>query len=61
MSTFKKFVSYYKPHLGLFIFDTFCSLAIGVINLAYPYATREIVNNYTPANIKIIFRFLFGI
>ena len=58
MSTFKKFVSYYKPHLGLFIFDTFCSLAIGVINLAYPYATREIINNYIPnKNLNMILIF----
>ena len=56
MSGFKKFVSYYKPHMGLFIFDTFCSLLIGIINLAYPYATRAIINEFIPEkNLKMIF------
>ena len=55
MSGFKKFVSYYKPHMGLFIFDTFCSLLIGIINLAYPYATRAIINEFIPEkNLEMI-------
>ena len=58
MSGFKKFVSYYKPHMGLFIFDTFCSLLIGIINLAYPYATRAIINEFIPEkNLKMILIF----
>ena len=58
MSGFKKFVSYYKPHMGLFIFDTFCSLLIGVINLAYPYATRAIINEFIPEkNLEMILIF----
>ena len=45
---FKKFCSYYKPHLKLFIFDMCCALMVAVINLIYPMLTRTIINDYVP-------------
>ena len=40
----KKFISYYKPHLGLFIIDTICALLIAGIDLIFPLGTRYILN-----------------
>lgn len=44
----RRFVSYYKPHRKLFAIDMCCAFAISVFNLAYPYLTKEIINNYVP-------------
>lgn len=44
----KKFCSYYKPHLKLFIFDLCCAFMVAAINLIYPMLTRTIVNEYVP-------------
>lgn len=41
----KKFLSYYKPYLGLFIADMFFSLLASVISLIYPMIVRYITNN----------------
>ncbi len=43
-----RFVAYYKPHSRLFAADMCCAFAISVFNLAYPYLTKEIINNYVP-------------
>lgn len=44
----KRFISYYKPHRKLFVIDMCCAFAISVFNLAYPYLTKEIINNFVP-------------
>ena len=43
----KKFVSYYKPHLGLFTLDMFCAVAVALCNLYYPTLARKIINEYS--------------
>ena len=43
----KKFISYYKPHMGLFIFDMFCAVAVALCNLYYPTLARRIINEYS--------------
>lgn len=51
----KRFTSYYKPHLHLFVIDTFCSLLIASINLFYPAITKNIINDYVPnENMRMI-------
>lgn len=42
----KKFISYYKPHLGLFIFDMFSAVIVAVCNLFYPTIAKNIVNGF---------------
>ena len=42
----KRFVKYYKPHLGLFIFDMFAAILISVCNLFYPTIAKNIINEY---------------
>ena len=33
------FLSYYKPHLKLFILDMACALGIALVDLAFPWAS----------------------
>lgn len=47
----KKFISYYKPHIALFLLDIFCALAVSVCDLVYPMLTRSIMNEYLPNNL----------
>lgn len=44
----KRFVSYYKPHMKLFIFDMIFSLLISVIGMTYPVVTNKMLNDYIP-------------
>lgn len=50
-SKFGKFVSYYKPYLGLFYSDMFFALLAAAISLIYPlivrYITNEVLVNYS--------------
>ena len=43
---FKKFLSYYKPHLVLFIADMFCALIVSAIDLIFPYITNTALKQY---------------
>ncbi len=45
------FLSYYKPHLGLFILDMACALGIALVDLAFPYASRQALNELLPKNL----------
>ena len=40
----KKFLSYYKPYLGLFTADMICALGAAAISLIYPLIVRYITN-----------------
>ena len=42
----KRFVRYYKPHLGLFILDMFSAVIVAVCNLFYPTIAKNIVNGF---------------
>lgn len=43
----RKFISYYKPHIGLFTLDMFCAVAVALCNLYYPTLARKIINEYS--------------
>ena len=62
---FKRFVSYYKPHLGLFILDMLASLLVSLIGLVYPMITRKMMDVWAPegnTRFLLIFGFaLFGL
>ncbi|QIB27274.1 ABC transporter ATP-binding protein [Caloranaerobacter azorensis] len=54
----KKFISYYRPHMKLFILDMVCAFFIAVLDLVFPMMTREIVNNVIPSgNIRMLYIF----
>lgn len=43
---FKKFISYYKPHMRLFIIDMLAALVVALCNLVYPNLAKNIINDY---------------
>ena len=43
------FISYYKPHLPLFLLDMACALCIAGIDLAFPMLSRYAMQNLLPA------------
>ncbi|MBO7196580.1 MAG: ABC transporter ATP-binding protein [Clostridia bacterium] len=42
----KRFISYYKPHLRLFILDMISAVIVAVCNLFYPTIAKNIVNGF---------------
>ena len=44
----KRFFAYYKPHVGLFVIDMLCALAVALCNLFFPFVTGNIINVYVP-------------
>ena len=34
------FLSYFRPHLGLFVLDMACALMISAVDLTFPYVSR---------------------
>lgn len=44
----KKFVSYYKPHMKLFIADLVCAFSIASIDLIFPVASRYLLQQAIP-------------
>lgn len=53
----KRFISYYKPHLKMFILDMLASLLISVIGMVYPIVTNKMLNKLIPERMyrEIIF------
>ena len=49
-SEFQIFLSYFKPHIGLFLMDMFCALAIALIDLAFPAISRWCMYTLLPQN-----------
>ncbi len=49
----KKFVSYYKPHLPLFIFDMISAVIVAVCNLFYPTVAKNIINGFSTGSITL--------
>ncbi|KPU27645.1 thiamine ABC transporter permease [Caloranaerobacter sp. TR13] len=56
----KKFISYYKPHMKLFILDMVCAFFVAVLDLVFPMITRQIINDIIP-NGKIRTLYIFTI
>lgn len=45
---FKRFLTYYKNHLGLFILDMVCATLVAGIDLVFPLVTSLMTKNYIP-------------
>ena len=57
----KKFMSYYKPYLKLFIFDLSCAFLIASIDLAFPLITRQFINDIIPnGKLRIFYIFIIA-
>ncbi|MEN6594509.1 MAG: ABC transporter ATP-binding protein [Clostridiaceae bacterium] len=48
MSNIKRFLSYYKPHIGLLVLDLGCAFTIAAIDVAYPLMTQYILRTLLP-------------
>ena len=62
----KRFISYYKPHLKLFILDMVSAVIVAVCNLFYPLVSKEIINGFAEGSRAISYLihaalFLLGI
>lgn len=44
MSIVKKFLSYYKPYVGLFYADMFCAVIVSVVDLSFPQFLKHLTN-----------------
>ena len=42
------FLSYFKPHMKLFILDLVCAFAIALVDLAYPLVSRTAMYDLLP-------------
>ena len=49
----KRFVSYYKPHIPLFLLDMLCALIVAVCNLVYPKIASGIVGGFESGNMAM--------
>ena len=47
----KRFISFYRPHIGLFSADLICALILSGINLVYPMITRRMINVLIPGGL----------
>lgn len=55
MDLFRKFASYYVPHMRIFITDMVCAFAVSLCNMFFPMITRKIINVYVPnENMRMI-------
>ena len=61
----KRFISYYKPHVGLFTLDMIAAVIVAACGLFYPTIAKNIINEYihddTPRRIIIWAAVLLGI
>jgi len=58
----KKFISYYKPYLNLFILDLSCAFLIASIDLTFPLITRQFINDIIPnGRLRIFYMFIIAL
>ncbi len=60
------FISYFKPHMKLFLLDMFCALMISAIDLAFPFVSRWCMYQLLPSGafktffvVMVIFLFVY--
>ncbi|MBK5200607.1 MAG: ABC transporter ATP-binding protein [Spirochaetaceae bacterium] len=44
----KKFFSYYKPYIGLFVLDIVAAIVFSVVSIFFPIVTRSLIKTYLP-------------
>ncbi len=55
------FASYIRPHRGAFLLDMGLSLAVALVDLIFPYVTRQAMNRLLPEKLFTIFFVVMGI
>ena len=56
----KIFLSYYRPHIHLFLLDMVCALIICLIDLAFPYISRSALKTLLPQQEYRVFFLIIG-
>ena len=49
----RRFISYYKPHIPMFLFDMLCAVVIAACNLFYPTIAKNIINSFETGSITV--------
>ena len=44
----REFVSYYKPHMRMFLLDMCCATVISLVDILFPVFTRKVLYDYIP-------------
>lgn len=57
-NSIKRFVSYYKPYIGLFVLDMVCALIISAVDIAYPLLADKALNDYINVQNPILSAFI---
>ena len=60
-NAFAIFVSYYKPHLPLFLLDMFCALCVALVDLTFPFVSRLSMQKLLPEGAFTTFFTVMGI
>ncbi len=45
----RKFISYYKPHIHLFILDMICAITASALAIIFPFLVRTLIGDYLPS------------
>lgn len=54
-SILKTFLSYFRPHMGLFVLDLSCALVASMIDLAFPLVARYAMDHMLPEKAYAVF------
>ena len=57
----RKFLSFYKPYIGLFALDMGCTVSIAAVELIFPVATRYAINELLPQSAYTAFFWLMAV
>ena len=55
------FLSYYRPHLALFLLDMACALGISLVDLAFPYVSKLSMETLLPQRAFAAFFAVMGV
>ena len=58
---FRVFMSFFRPHMGLFILDMTCAITASVIDLVFPYVSRLSMTELLPNRLFETFFIVMGI
>ncbi len=57
----KRFITYYRPHMRLFLCDMLCALCLSACDFVYPMITREMINTHIPNRALHLLLILAGV
>ena len=58
---FRVFMSFFRPHMGLFVLDMACAMTASVIDLVFPYVSRLSMTELLPNRLFETFFIVMGI